>query len=109
MKIYFKKLLFDLEGEPVKKSAEDSTSVDLRKVATEALLATFPDERSLSGEEKLKRWVLARKIRETEDPVTLTTEEVALVKKLIGLAYGTGIVGSAYSIIEEDSEDGVKE
>lgn len=72
----------------------------LKGVVVEALLAQFEDERQLSGEDKLKRYQLAMKVNESEGVCEMTAEEIALVKKLIGKAYGPLVSGQAWTILE---------
>ena len=70
----------------------------LRFIAVKALSMVYQDEQSLSGEEKFKRYDLAMKIK--ADPVDLEVEEISLIKKLIGKAYGPVIVWQAWNILE---------
>lgn len=72
----------------------------LRFVCTDALMASFEDERGLSGEDKLKRYLLASKIHQTTDG-EVTAEEVALLKLLIGKGFGPNVVGPAYLHLEQ--------
>jgi len=90
--------LFTLDGEIIPDMKNEPATV--RGVAIEALFATFKGEENLSGEEKMKRWELASKIKAESDPVEMTVEEVALLKKLIGKAYGALIVGQAWKVLE---------
>lgn len=83
-------MLPDLQGNPAV----------LRGVCIEALMAQFEDERNLSGEEKLKRFELALKIKQAVDPAEFTAEEIALMKKLIGKGYGPLIVGQTWKMLE---------
>ena len=78
----------------------DGPPFTLRTVCQNALVAVYQDEQQLSGEDKLSRWELAVKIKKAVDPCELTTEEVVLVKKLIGKAYGPVISGQAWEMLE---------
>ena len=98
MVIFLGKSLVTLDGEVISDMKGDPSTV--RGVAIEALLAIYKDEENLSGEEKMKRWELASKIKADPDPVELAVEEVALLKKLIGKAYGAMIVGQAWKVLE---------
>jgi len=98
MTVLLGKGLVTLDGEVILDQKSEPATV--RGVAIEALFATFKDEENLSGEEKLKRWELASKIKASPDPVELAVEEVALLKKLIGKAYGALIVGQAWKVLE---------
>jgi len=79
---------------------KDGMPLTLRKVCQNALVGTYQDEQSLSGEEKVRRWSLAMKIKKSPDPVDLVSDEVVLVKKLIGKAYGPIICGPAWMLLE---------
>ena len=97
MKVDFSKAITDLEGKPVK---EGDNAVSLKIVTINALMAAFEDEKGLSGEDKLKRYTLGQTIQKAEGPVELTVEQVSMIKNLIGKAFGTLIVGSAYQLLE---------
>ena len=96
MKIDFGKELVDMEGNVIP-NAKGEPAV-LRGVTVDALLATFTDEERLGGEEKLKRFILAEKIHNGCDDITV--EEVGLVKKLIGKAFSVIIVSQAWQMLE---------
>ena len=98
MQVLLGKVFTDLEGAEIR--GDKGEPVILRDVATNALLAVFQDEQNLSGEEKLKRWELAVKIRRAVDPCEISVEEVSLVKKLIGKAYAPVISGQAWHMLE---------
>ena len=86
-------------------SAEMST---VRGVVIEALLVSYTDEAMLAGEEKLKRWELATKVKNTPDPIELTVEEITLAKKLVGKAYSPMIVGQSWKVLEGGTNDDIK-
>lgn len=73
----------------------------LAKCAIEALMAVFPDERELSGDDKVKRYKLASLIHKG-GLVEITAEELSLLKRLIGKFYSPLIVGQAYAMLEAD-------
>lgn len=90
-----------VNGEEMRK--EDKNILTLNDVVQNALLASYPDEQNLAGDEKVKRWSLAMKIdRQRKDP-TLTADEIALIKKLVGKAYGPLIVGQAWTMLDPAS------
>lgn len=98
MKLDLGKGLKDLEGMAI--MAADEEPATLRGVIIGALMAMYKGEDDLPGEEKLKRWELALKIKNAEDPVDLKSEEIVLIKKLVGKAYGTIIVGNVWTALE---------
>ena len=93
MKINFNQPIKNITGEDIK-------DLTLKTVSVEALLATFDDERSLSGEEKAKRYLLATRIYANPEDIDLTVEEIAKIKQLIGKGYGPLVVGQAWEILE---------
>ena len=98
MQVLMGKIFTDLDGKEI--PSQNGKPATLGGVSVDALLATFQDEQNLSGEEKLKRWELAVKIKNGVDPVELSVEEIALIKKLIGKAYGPLISGQAWQMLE---------
>jgi hypothetical protein len=96
MKIDFSALILDLEKTPLKDGDNDVT---LGSVSCTALLATYPNETDLSGDEKVKRYRLALAASEGGEQ-EIKVEDAALLKKLIAKAYAPLVVGRAYEIIE---------
>ena len=93
MKINFNQPIKNIQGEEIK-------DLTLKTVSVEALLATFSDEQSLSGEEKAKRYLLATRIYANPEDIDLTVEEISKIKQLIGKGYGPLVVGQAWEILE---------
>ena len=81
---------------PVDETREPFT---LRAVCVNVLLGQAADERGITGEEKFKRYELARKIY-NEDKPELSVEDLALLKKLIGAGYAPLVVGQAWQMID---------
>jgi hypothetical protein len=98
MQVLLGRTFVDLEGKEI--NAEAGTSATLRGIVVNALLASFEDEKQLSGEEKLRRWELAQSIQHATDPVEIKSEDITLIKKLVGKAYTTIIVGQAWQMLE---------
>lgn len=98
MKIDFTKTINDLEDRPMKES--ESTELTLKTVACNALTAVFSDEQNLSGLEKSKRGLLAIRIFSNPSNVDLDSEEVTLVKSVIGKGYSSLVVARAWEIME---------
>ncbi|MFP3246913.1 MAG: hypothetical protein RXR20_20535 [Paraburkholderia sp.] len=78
---------------------DNGQPVTLKMVAINALLSNDEADRGQSGEEKYKRFKLADRIH-ASDTVEVSVEELALIKRLIGLIYPPVIVGSAYAALE---------
>jgi hypothetical protein len=74
----------------------------LKRASVDALMVPFDDEKSISGEEKLRRYQLAVRINAGGD-VDLKAEEVSLLKLVIGKAYAPIVVGPAFLALETEA------
>lgn len=97
MEIDVTQKLADLAGNPLKD--ENGEELMLRTVCVNALLAMTEDDKTLSGEDKLKAWQLASRIQGEDRPDIETGEEIDLLKKRIGKVFGTIVVGPALMIL----------
>jgi hypothetical protein len=77
----------------------DGTELDgtVRELAVQALLATYPNEGEIGGDEKEKRYLLAVAINGGHNEIT--PEQASLLKRLIGIAYQPLFVGQAYAVL----------
>ena len=114
MEVRFDKALRDMDGNELHDKVPsgeknvlgqdimiDGPVATLGAVSVNALVATYQDEQRLSGEDKVKRWELAMRIKKLPSGAAdLTAEEVALIKSLIAKAYGPIIVGQAWAMLE---------
>lgn len=78
--------------------------VTVKKLCVEALLTPFADEPSLSGEDKVERFVLAHRLANVET-IALRAEEIALIKRLVGKAYAPLAVGRVWAALDPASVD----
>ena len=92
-------MLTDIDGVELKDDRKN-LPLTLRASVLSALTATYRGDESLDGVEKLKRWELALKIKNSPDPVELTIDEIVEIKKLISKMFGTVVVGQAYKLLE---------
>lgn len=88
----------DIEGKTI--VDEQGVPFTIGSAAINSLLASFDDEKNLSGEDKLKRWELAMSIKNGSIPMEITVEDASLLKKLIAKAYSTMVVGQAWKMLE---------
>ena len=72
----------------------------LGSAAMNGLVMQFQDEHGLSGEEKLKRWELALRIKRATGPIEVSAEEVTMIKKVIAKAYAAIVSGQAWQMLE---------
>ena len=105
MKIDFNQELKTIEGDTLKrnKMLDGGTSVHvpatLKWAAIEALLSSLPEEKT-SGEEKGRRYELALRIQEAAEPLDLSIEDIACVKKLCDANFAPLIVGQTRRMLE---------
>jgi hypothetical protein len=96
MKVNVKLVLRDFAGEPIKTGAgKDAT---LAYIFTEALLNNSSEDLKLSGEEKLKRYQLAKAINQ-QDEIDFTIEDLALIQSLVTKGFGPMVVGQVHELI----------
>lgn len=97
MQIDFAAELNDLDGNPIKADGEKNAT--LSSIACTALLAVYADEQNLAPSEKVNRFQLAL-VATKGGMQDMKVEDVAMLKRLIGKAFGPLIVGRAYDILE---------
>ncbi len=95
MKIDITQQLVGYNGEPIQNGA---SALTLRSVCCEALTAAYPEEK-LAGEEKVRRFELARLLYAEDEP-DVSVEDLALVKQLVGKGYGPVVVGPAWLLLD---------
>lgn len=76
-----------------------SVPLTLRVACCGAIMGVYKDETELSGQEKTRRYCLARKIYEDPCP-DLASEDIALIKQLIAKRYYASVVGPAWQMLE---------
>ena len=98
MRIDFNQEIKDFRGEPMK--GPDGDLFCLRDAAVMALDLQFKDSPALEAKEKYRRGDLARRIFRAREAIELEVGDVALIKEVIGKAYGPKIVVEAWDILE---------
>lgn len=113
MKRNLQTALHFLDGKPLVEATKTGTDeagkdiieqrpITLAGIAVNALLAQHEDERALAGADKVKRYKLAQKIHDSTGEIEIMSEEVALLKTLIGKTYPPLLVGLAWGLLEAD-------
>jgi hypothetical protein len=97
--IDFTTMLFDHRGKAIPDVMEENAPLSLGAAARHALCMMYPDEQNLSGEEKFKRAKLAFEICDQTNAV-LKSQDVTLVKQLIGKFYAPTVVYAAYPLLD---------
>lgn len=93
----FNVILKDMKGNDL--TEPDEAPITLKAVAVNSLLAALPND-SPSGEEKVKRFLLATKIQSGESGVEVTPEDIVLIKRMVGQAMATLIVGQVFVLLD---------
>jgi hypothetical protein len=88
---------------PLRSEGDKGKIITLGDVAENALLGSFPDEQNLKGEDKIKRYAIARKIEDQRKDPVLTADEIALIKTLIAKAYNPLVTGHAWKLLDPAS------
>lgn len=98
MKIDFSQQPKALAGDTFKN--EKNESLTLSDVCIEGLNRPHPvEDQRLTGEQKFKRWDLSRRIYKATE-VEVSAEEIADLKKCIGLHFPPSIVGPCFEMLE---------
>jgi len=100
MTIDFSQPFRNINGAPLIDQGSD-VPMTLGSVAVNALLLNFPNDQT-PVDEKVWRWKLALKIHGGSE-VTIGLEDAALIKKMIGTAYGPLVVGQAFAMLEKST------
>lgn len=113
MKIDFSAVISDIkgtaliwrqrDGAPILADDGKPSMMTLRSICNEALLGTYDEDRTATGDAKLKRFKLAMKINET-NIVDLKVEEITEIKNFIAKAFGPLVIGRCYDLLDPDSE-----
>ena len=99
----FDAIVTQFDGTPWKD--EKGQELKVSTVIVSALMAQFEDEKSLSGEEKLKRYLIAQRVYEAGSTATeVSAENISLIKACVAKAYATGVVGWVFSYLEGDAD-----
>ncbi len=101
MNIDFTQVLKTIEGKDMVDQQTEQI-VTLKSIAVNGLMGNIEGENP-TGEEKLRRYELARDINTSfvnKDDLTMKTEDVALLKQLIGTMFATMVVGAAFPLLE---------
>lgn len=99
MQIDFGQKFVDLGDDPI--VDDKGVALTLADAAMNGLVMQFQDEQGLSGEEKLKRWELALRIKRADGPLEVSAEDIALVKKVVAKSYAPLVSGQAWHMLEQ--------
>lgn len=101
MKFDMQAPLIGFNGESIKKSEEDNSPVTLGETLSMACVNASPQKHA-DGEAKLKIYRILQKVGDKDvTEVELESEEITLIKELVGDMYGVAVVGSVYDLLEQ--------
>ncbi len=101
----------NFEGEPLKETSIGADNkpvmreITLASACINALFTNHQSEQGLSGEDKYKRYQLAERIDESvknKELCELSTDDLALLERLLGLTYTPLVVGPAFKVLRTD-------
>lgn len=121
MKIDMNYKFENLDGSSIPEGPDETEIVDgvavvkkksppftLKTACINVLIRTQRDPQTrakeIDAEEKIKRYELAKKIYKSLGLVDLQSEEITLLKKLVGQAYPPLTVGQAFEVLDPHSE-----
>lgn len=105
MKVQLNQVIKNFYEAPVTKEGGEKYTV--RDVLADSIL-TQKDAQSITNEEKMKRWTLAKKVQKSKDSVEMTIEEVAKIKELVLANATTWVAGQVADALEGVKEEEVK-
>ena len=82
---------------------EKAKNLTLKIIAVRALLTVEPNDKT-KAEDKYERGKLAEIIMESKDSLDLKSEEITLLKDLIGKAFAPQIVFQAFEMLDPKKE-----
>jgi hypothetical protein len=68
-----------------------------------SLLASLPQEQSVTAEQRWARGMLAERVKDSTD-ATLTANEVTVIKKVVGELYGTNVLLQIYPLLDPNAK-----
>jgi len=105
MKIKLTQSLKNIDGKELHKEIVENGKVvelkalfQLKDVCVNALMTNT--EEKIEGQEKMRRYLLATKIQKANE-LDLKSEEIVLLKKVIGEMYGVLVVGQSFEMLEQ--------
>ena len=98
MKIDFNVVLKALNGETVK--GPKSEDIMLKDVCINALNSAAEDMTKVNGQDKYRRGKLAQKIYNAEGPLEISSEDITLVKNLIGKKFEPHVVMATWDLLD---------
>lgn len=104
MKFDMQTTLLGFNGEPIQKDVKDDSPVTLGETLAMACANANPQKHS-DTEAKLRVYRILQKVGAKDaGEVELESEEIVLLKELVGDMYGVGVVGAVCDLLEKTAE-----
>jgi|SRR5262245_17335428 len=97
--IDFDDVIRDLKGVPIKPDNDQPMTIGSCSVA--ALQHLYPNE-DVTPEVKVKRFKLALKITQADQPIALSNDEVSTLKVVVGKFWNPLVLGRIYEAIDPE-------
>ena len=94
MKIDMTAKILGMQGEEIKR---DKEALTLKQVTLNALLLPVEGDKE---EKKYEKWELYKRVRDSKQPMELTTKEATFIKELIGKHEPPLVMGQCWDLIE---------
>ena len=91
--------ILDMWAKPIPIEPGSGRVMTLRFCIVEALGAAYPGEENLTGDERVKRWSLALRIR--DEAPALRAEDVVLIKRLVNKRWPQPfVIGQIFELVD---------
>ena len=106
MLVDFDQVFMTMGGEPlIREEKGKKVDATLKEISVEALLSFDPTDKAVKGPEKARRFDLAILINKNGGKLKVESEDIVLMKELIGDGYPPIVVGQAYKFLEGDKDE----
>jgi len=91
-----------MEGEPLNNPFSKDKPLTMLSLCVNALVGMDLEGEKTSGEDKMKRYLLAERMMENGKEIDLKADEIVTLKSLIAKRFAPIIVGPAWRILEPE-------
>jgi len=92
----------NMEGEPLNNPFSKDKPLTMLSLCVNALVGMDLEGEKTSGEDKMKRYLLAERMMENGKEIDLKADEIVTLKSLIAKRFAPIIVGPAWRILEPE-------
>lgn len=103
MKFDLDQHVISFDGKPVQKTEEDDTPITLGEVLTQSCVSADPTVHT-DHTAKMQIYRVLQKVS-GDGEVELKSEEITLLKELVGAIFGVVVVGPVIDILEQEDDE----